>query len=89
MKTYSRHNCSAAHRTYRTFAECAIRRTAWVQGSGPIALIAWCRVPTVTLHATVEAAEAAKSFIDQYKCGGMCTGRHEIVRLDCPSAGPT
>src|SRR5688572_7354114 len=86
MKTYSRHNCSSAHRTYKKFAECAIRRVEWVEGEGPIALIAWCRVPTVTLHETMESAESAKRSIDETACGGFCVRNHEIVRLNCPSA---
>ena len=86
MKTYSRHYCSSAHRTFNRFAQCAIRGTEWVEGEGPIAVIAWCRVPTVTLHETMESAESAKRSIDETGCGGSCIRNHEIVRLNCPSA---
>ncbi|WP_280298760.1 hypothetical protein [Nocardia neocaledoniensis] len=78
---YKRHNCEKKHRTARTFMKCAIRRAAWVQGEGPYALIAWCGVPTVMLHPTLEAAEWSEEMIDRYACGSKCNGRHIIVRV--------
>lgn len=67
--------------------KCAIPRAVWIRGEGPYALIAWCGVPTVTLHETRELAEFHEDQIDRYYCGHMCNGRHVIVRvrLDCNS----
>ena len=52
MKVYRRHNCTAAHRSARTFMKCAIPKAAWIVGRGDYASIAWCDVPTVELYAT-------------------------------------
>jgi protein involved in temperature-dependent protein secretion len=83
VRTYRRGNCEQSHRTYRTLARCMFPRTAWIAGEeGPIALLAWCQVLTVTLHHNIDGAAAAKSIIDYSACGGRCTGRHEIVQLD-------
>lgn len=81
MKTYRRHRCDAKHRTTRTFMWCAIPNACWIVGDGPYALIAWCRVPSVTLWRTLAEAEASKTDIDRHSCGGMCNGRHEIVQV--------
>jgi protein involved in temperature-dependent protein secretion len=82
VKIYRRHNCERSHRTYRTLARCMFPRAAWIAGEeGPIALLAWCDVLTVTLHQDYDAALEAKRIIDYSACGGRCTGRHEIVRL--------
>ena len=86
MKTYTSHRCNKAHRSYRTFMECAIPRAAWVRGDGAFAVIAWCRVPSVELHPDLESAEAAKASIDQSACGGKCVRNHEIVRVVLPGA---
>lgn len=85
VKTYRRHNCQAKHRTYATTAKCMFRRAAWIDGTGPIALLAWCDVLTVTLHQDLESAEKSRSFIDDLACGHACTRRHEIVRLELPT----
>lgn len=81
MKIYRNHRCFSQHRTTRTFIKCAIRRLEWVHGTGNLALIAWCRVPTVTLYSDVTDAESAKRMIDGGGCGGGCNRRHEIVRV--------
>lgn len=78
---YRRHRCDRKHRTARAFMKCAIPRAVWIVGEGPYALIAWCGVPTVTLHESLELAEWAEAMIDRYACGHMCNGRHVIVRV--------
>ena len=82
MKTYRRHHCAARHRKFRTLARCMIPKAAWVIGEGPVALIAWCKVPTVSLHPDVETAEESRDFIDATGCGGRCERRHEIVWVE-------
>ena len=82
MKTYRQHKCTAHHRTERTFLKCAIPRAAWVSGHGQFALIAWCRVPTITLHQQLDDAEESKATIDSTGCGGACKRRHEIIRIE-------
>jgi hypothetical protein len=87
-KTYRRHNCKRRHRSYRTLANCMWPRAVWVNGDGPYATLARCRVLTVALHASLDAAHAAKRAIDQWGCGGRCpcTGAgHELVRLASPA----
>lgn len=79
---YRRHNCKRRHRTTRTFMKCAIPRAAWVWGDGEYALIAWCGVPTVMLHETLERAEWSEEQIDRYGCGSKCDGKHVIVRVE-------
>lgn len=54
----------------------------WVEGSGPFATLAHCRVLTVQLHRTRREAEAAKALIDECGCGGLCYNAHEILRLE-------
>lgn len=81
MKTYRRHNCERQHRTFNVLARCMVPRAAWVDGEGEFALIAWCRVPTVSLWTDLADAESSKQMIDRMACGGFCRGRHEIVRL--------
>lgn len=89
MKTYRRHYCERKHQTYSTLARCIWRRTAWIAGEGPFALLAWCQVLTVSLHESEDAALESKRAIDLSACGGRCTGRHEIIRLarSDPGAG--
>lgn len=82
MKIYRFHRCYSVHRTARTFVKCSIRRLEWVHGTGQIALIAWCRVPTVTLYRDADDALNAKQMIDGGGCGGQCNGRHDIVLID-------
>lgn len=81
FKIYREHPCSARHRTYNKMGRCIWRRAAWVVGDGPYATLAHCRTLTVMLHATSEDARHAKAFIDKFGCGGMCSGRHEIIEL--------
>jgi hypothetical protein len=56
-------------------------KAAWIQGKGQFALLAWCRVLTVTLWSTKAEAEVQKMEIDRTACGGLCTGNHEIIDL--------
>jgi hypothetical protein len=58
------------------------QRAAWIAGNGPFAVLAWCGVTSVTLHADAEAATRALEIVDGTGCGGRCVGRHELVRLD-------
>ena len=88
MKAYRRHNCRRSHKTYRTLARCMFPRAAWIEGEGPIALLAWCDVLTVSLHLTQSAALEDKEVIDASACGGQCTGRHEVVKLVLPELEP-
>lgn len=81
MKVYRRHNCLGNHRTYNAFTRCAIKRVEWVAGEGRFAVIAWCQVPTVTLHNNATAARNAKEFIDATACGGNCVRNHEVVEV--------
>ena len=82
MKTYRRHNCERRHRTLRTLARCMFPKAAWVVGEGPYAVLAWCRVLTVSLHPDLDAARGSLDFIDSYHCGGRCSRRHEVVVLE-------
>ena len=84
MKIYRRHNCERKHRTYRTLVRCMIPRAEWVSGTGEIALIAWCHVPTITLWDNERDAHASKARIDSIGCGGRCRRAHELVRLVLP-----
>lgn len=84
MKTYKNHQCSQSHRTPRTFMRCAVPRAAWVSGQGRYAVIAWCRVPTVTLWRTPEEAQRARRQIDSTGCGGGCSRRHDTVLVEIP-----
>lgn len=82
MKTYRHCYCESKHRTYETKAKCLWKRQYWIDGDGPYALLAHCRVLTITLHKTQESAEADKELIDRTACGGMCNKRHEIIKID-------
>jgi hypothetical protein len=86
VKTYRRHYCERVHRTYGTLAKCIWPRAVWIVGEGPLALLARCHVLTVTLHQDYDAALEAKHIIDASACGGRCTGRHEIIRLEVASS---
>ena len=81
MKTYRNHRCERNHRSNQTFLNCAFPKAAWITGQGDYALIAWCRVTTITLWTTLEDAEKQKAWIDELACGGRCTRRHEIIRI--------
>ena len=53
----------------------------WITGEGPFALLAHCRVLTITLHQDLARAEQAKQRIDTFCCGGACSGCHELLEL--------
>ena len=57
------------------------RKAGWIEGEGQYALLAWCRVLTVTLCQTRGEAEEKKEYIDEIGCGGFCYKKHEIVDL--------
>jgi len=79
MKTYRRHGCDRRHRTAATFMRCAIPNAEWIDGEGEWALIAWCRVPTVTLWPDQTSAQDALDRLGP--CGGFCHRRHEVVHV--------
>lgn len=81
MKTYRRHHCSRAHRTAETFLRCAIRGTAWIEGDGEFALVAWCRQPTITLFGDPAGAETQLRTLNATGCGGRCIARHEVIAV--------
>jgi hypothetical protein len=87
VKTYSRHNCGATHRTYRALAECIFQaqRPWWVSGSGEYATLSYCRGLTVALHKTIGEARAALALINSDACGGACHNAHQLVRFVKPS----
>lgn len=85
MKIYSRHRCERKHRTTMTLAKCMFPRAVWINGRGSIALIAWCRQPSITLWEHTADAVGSKEFIDATGCGGGCNRRHEIVLLTDPA----
>ena len=86
-KLYRRHNCTRRHGTYHVAAKCIWPRAVWIIGEGRFALLAWCRVLTVTLHDNPTSAEEAKALIDHTACGGMCSRRHEIVEITDTARG--
>jgi hypothetical protein len=57
-------------------------KAEWIEGIGQYALLAWCRVLSITLWDTLEIAERAKKGIDETGCGGECCNKHEIVDLE-------
>jgi hypothetical protein len=83
MKVYSRHFCRRKHLTFQTAARCIWgRRAAWVEGSGPFAVVAWCDPLTVTLWPDLERAQRAFTNLDSsIGCGSSCVGDHELIRL--------
>ena len=81
MKVYRRHYCDRNHRNHHTLARCIWPRAEWVSGDGPYATVAHCRVLTVELHETREAATKALTAIDRHACGGRCYGQHELILL--------
>lgn len=58
------------------------KEAEWIAGKGRYALLAHCKVLTVTLHETIEQAEKDKKDIDKFGCGGTCYKKHEIIDLD-------
>jgi hypothetical protein len=85
VKTYNRHRCERAHRSYRTMASCVWPWAHWVIGDGPYASVSRCRGTTIALWPTPDAAEEAKRTIDALACGGACSRRHDVIRLDLPT----
>jgi hypothetical protein len=87
LKTYRKHNCERAHRSFRTLATCMFPRAHWVVGEGAYATLAWCGGLSVMLHSDLEKATISKDQIDMTGCGHLCTKRHEVVRLELSSTG--
>ena len=77
--------CGKRHRKYRAVARCIWPRAEWIEGEGPFALLAHCRVLTITLYADADAAATHKRQIDTTGCGGRCSGNHEIVQITLPA----
>jgi hypothetical protein len=67
--------------TYRQMAKKRWPKACWIDGDGGWALLAHCRVLSVSLWPTREEAEKSKAGIDRTGCGGCCANRHEIVHL--------
>ena len=61
------------------------KKAVWIDGDGQFALLAWCKVLTVTLWSTRAKTEEQKKVIDELACGGGCTGNHEIIDLGSSS----
>jgi hypothetical protein len=78
MTTHRRHNCTRNHRTYKAAAKCIWRKAEWITGEGPYAVLAYCSVLTITLHATIESADEALYVIGDTGCGGKCRRDHTI-----------
>jgi hypothetical protein len=66
---------------YRRTAKRLWKPVEWVHGDGPVALVAFCKVTTVTLWPDVDHAERSRWFIDRFGCGGGCHRDHAIVDL--------
>jgi hypothetical protein len=65
------------------------RKADWIQGDGPFAVLAPCRVLTVTLWDTRAGAEEAKKSIDKAGCGGKCNPRqHKIIDMSLSVGRP-
>ena len=58
------------------------RLLAAMKDADDAALLAHCRVLTVTLWPTLEAAQVCKKRIDETACGGRCVRDHEIIDLE-------
>jgi hypothetical protein len=74
--------CGKSDRNYRGVAKCRWKHAEWIEGEGQFALLAHCRVLSVTLWPTLEEAKNSKSEIDASGCGGSCYKQHEIVELN-------
>jgi hypothetical protein len=57
------------------------RRTCWITGDGPYAVVAHCREVSVSLHHTQENADECLRSLARSGCGGACVMDHEIVDL--------
>ena len=76
--------CGKRHRKHSAVARCIWPRAEWIEGEGPYAVLAHCRVLTITLPADKDAAGVSKQLIDQTGCGGRCSKNHEIVEIELP-----
>lgn len=69
--------------THPRLARAIWRKAEWIHGNGRFALLAPCRVLTISLHESMEAAEIVKKTIDRTGCGGFCyRSAHRIVDLE-------
>jgi len=80
-KVYVHPGCTVRHRSWNTHTACRLPRNIWVMGEGPIALLAWCDVLTISLHPDRETAQGAREWIDKTGCGHACVRHHDIVDL--------
>jgi len=72
--------------TYRSKALKRWPKAEWIHGEGKYALLAPCRVLTVSLWPTMKEAKESKKSIDETGCGGEChASHHEIVDMDAPT----
>ena len=55
---------------WRSIAKKRWSKAEWITGNGPYALLAWCRVLTVTLWSSLQEAHRERELIDQIGCGG-------------------
>ena len=70
---------------YNAMAKRRWKKAEWIDGEGPYAVLAHCRVLSISLHETQEAAEKSKQAIDRYGCGGDCSpAYHHIVKMRAP-----
>lgn len=69
------------HYDFREKADCIWPHAEWIDGNGPYAVLAHCRVLTIQMYRWEDEAVAAKARIDRSACGGMCVRHHELVKL--------
>jgi hypothetical protein len=81
MSTYRRHHCTHTHRTHHATAKCIWRNAEWIKGEGPYAVLAYCSVLTITLHATEQSANDAINEIGETGCGEKCEGEHSLTEF--------
>lgn len=62
-------------------ARCYWRRSAYISGDGPYAVITCSPNRIVYLFATRGMAEYEKTLIDRHGCGEPCYHRHKIEEL--------
>lgn len=53
----------------------------WIEGTGHLALVAYCKETTVSLWTDLAKAIEAKDWIDDCGCGGRCLKHHFIMDL--------
>lgn len=70
---------------YRKRAKTLWPVTCWIEGHGRYAVVAYCRITSVSLHRDLDQAKASLAYINYYACGGMCIHDHEIVDLEDPA----